>query len=675
MQTMILLKTHNQTIMKEITRKLCPFLFTAALVMAGSAPRLQAQTTLTGTYLQTFAIGSNTNAFAGSGSVAGWLYWYGLLGNVAMTNDPTMDASSNASSGSLMVYLPFGVTNSQQTFFGSFDDQYGYDFSETANGLNYTNVTFDIHVAPGTQPDGAGDFGSLGVGFYNTGTMGNVTIPGTATNGWAHLSVPIDKTKTGIGSLAAFLFAYQSYSTGYPTNPITFWIDNVALNYGGPPPPPPILSLEKPIAGLNVIDSSPGTYDRESILSTTTSDSWVGSANPVTYSFTITNFPVGSSIAAQMFLIGGITNIPSYETAPDYNESNVVIFAVEGSGTNSYGALQYKVGEANGNSMLYGAAPYTNAPGSGSTNFGSGNLGAVNGSSALGTWSLTFANDTNITLTAPDGSSTNFTIPENDAQAFNNAGGLMFLLGSQPNSTAAIGQRVVYSAVQIQGAATPLSDNFMSDATLNTNLWTVLASAPSGVLVVPTNTAYWVDWTVPDLGYSLEVGTNVAVPASYAVSSIAPAGQIGTLKKTLFPAASLPAGNAGFFRLVQLNATQLQVLLPGETNAPGTTLGYVGTPTAISLLAQGANPTPVIVNACDAHWNIVSGINDTISLTSSDLAAFLPKAMSMVNGTASFTGANGVLFQTQGSQTVTATDTTTGATLTAGTSAAVTVGP
>jgi hypothetical protein len=660
--------------MKKLIRKLCPLLFTAALVMAGSAARLQAQTVLTGTYIQNFATGGNTNDFADSGSVAGWFYWYGFYGNTGVTNDVDVNVANNPANGSLEIDLPFTASGNQQAIVGSFNDGGQYDFSETANGLNYTNITFDVLVATNTKPDSSGGFGFLNVGFYQTGTFGGVEIPGAASNGWVSLSVPVSKTAVGIGSVAAFLFNYNSYG-GYPTNPITFWIDNVALNYGGPPPPPPTLSLEKPIAGLNVIDSSPGTYDRESILSTNPGYSWVGSANPVTYSFTITNFPVGSSIAAQMFLIGGITSVPSYETSPDYNESNVIIFAVEGSGTNSYGAIQYKVGEPNGNSMLYGAAPYTNAPGSGSANFGSGNLGGVNGSSALGTWSLTFANDTNITVTAPNGSSTNFAIPESDAQAFNNADGLLVLLGSQPNSTAAIGQRVVYSAMQIQGAATLLNDNFMNDTTLNTNLWTVLASAPSGVLVVPTNTAYWVDWTVPDLGYSLEIGTNVAVPASYALSSIAPAGQIGALKKTLLPAASLPAGNAGFFRLVQLKATQLQVLLPGETNAPGTTLGYVGTPTAISLAAQGLTPTPVIVNACDANWNIVSGVNDTISLTSSDSSAFLPAAMSMVNGTASFTGANGVLFQSQGSQTVTATDTTTGATLTAGTSAAVTVGP
>ncbi len=662
--------------MKKLKRiKTFTFAFLAALSVAGTAQIAKSQTTLTGTYTQTFATGGITTNFAGTGSVAGWEYWYGLFGNTMMTNDVSMDVGGDPASGSLEVSLPFGASGNQQTFFGSFDDAYGYDQSETANGLNYTNITFYVRVASGTQPDSSGGFGQLAVGFYETGTFGSVEIPGAASNSWVQLSVPIDKTKSGINSVSMFLFDYNSYG-GYPKSPITFWLDNVSLNYGGPPPAPPTLSLEKPQPGLNVIDSSPGTYDRESIMSQNTSAySWVGASSPVTYSFTVKNYPVNQpSVAAQMFLIAGNPAIPSYETAPDYNESNVVLFVVTGNSTNANGNFYYKAFEGNGNNMIYGNAPYTNAPGTGSTNFGSGSLGSVTNTGVLGTWSMTFSQNTNITLTAPDGATANYTMNGYDASAFAGANGFVVMLGSQPDNSAAIGTRVVYSQIQVQGTPTPINDNFLADSSLNTNIWTVLASAPAGVLVVPTNTAYILDWTTPDAGYSPILGTNVASAASYFDLGLSPFGQIGSIKSTLLLQSNLPAGNQAYFRMIQRKFTQLQVLLPGETNAPGTSLGYVGSPTPVSIAAEGTTGTTVTVNACDATWHIVN-VTDSIKLTTSDSAAFLPAGnVSMVNGVAVFSGANSVDFQTQGSQTVTATDSTT-LTIPAATSAPVTVGP
>ena len=49
--------------------------------------------------------------------------------------------------------------------------------------------------------------------------------------------------------------------------------------------------------------------------------------------------------------------------------------------------------------------------------------------------------------------------------------------------------------------------------------------------------------------------------------------------------------------------------------------------------------------------------------------------MNMVNGTATFSDPNGVLFQTQGSQTVTAQDLTSTTVTNSAASAPVTVGP
>src|SRR5579863_8187289 len=70
-------------------------------------------TVLTNSYTNTFDSAGNTAPFTG-GSVASWIYWYGLGYSYAgMTNDPTHDAQTNANSGSLMVYLPFGAKGDQ----------------------------------------------------------------------------------------------------------------------------------------------------------------------------------------------------------------------------------------------------------------------------------------------------------------------------------------------------------------------------------------------------------------------------------------------------------------------------------------------------------------------------------------------------------------------------------
>ncbi len=112
-------------------------------------------------------------------------------------------------------------------------------------------------------------------------------------------------------------------------------------------------------------------------------------------------------------------------------------------------------------------------------------------------------------------------------------------------------------------------------------------------------------------------------------------------------------------------ASKLQVLLPGETAAPGTVSGKTGTPTAITA---GASVTAT-VNAVDANWNLVASATSTVAITSSDGNATLPANAALVAGTRTFS----VTLRTAGSRTITATD--VAAILAAGTSASVTVAP
>jgi hypothetical protein len=109
---------------------------------------------------------------------------------------------------------------------------------------------------------------------------------------------------------------------------------------------------------------------------------------------------------------------------------------------------------------------------------------------------------------------------------------------------------------------------------------------------------------------------------------------------------------------------KLQILLPGETAAPGTVTGKTGTPTA----QTAATPFNATVNAVDANWNPINTVTDAVGITSSDVNAVLPANAALVAGTQTFS----VSLKTAGSRTVTATDVTDGS-KTANTSAAVTV--
>jgi len=78
--------------------------------------------------------------------------------------------------------------------------------------------------------------------------------------------------------------------------------------------------------------------------------------------------------------------------------------------------------------------------------------------------------------------------------------------------------------------------------------------------------------------------------------------------------------------------SRLQVLLPGETAAPGTSSGKTGTPTA----QTAGYPFHVTVRACDSTWTLVSTVTHTIRILSSDASASLPAAAQLVGGTGDF---------------------------------------
>ena len=113
---------------------------------------------------------------------------------------------------------------------------------------------------------------------------------------------------------------------------------------------------------------------------------------------------------------------------------------------------------------------------------------------------------------------------------------------------------------------------------------------------------------------------------------------------------------------------KLQLLVPGETAAPGTASGKTGTPQ--TEYVNGA--FNVTVNAVDANWNVVSSVTDTVQITSTDAQAHLPSNAALVLGTGTFSVTLVTESHDPATTTLTASDVTDG-TKASDTSPAITV--
>jgi hypothetical protein len=225
----------------------------AGLAAAFLCAPARAQVVITNTFTFTFATGGAPANFNSS-----WVSWYNAPGNnTHIPVDVTMDASNNAASGSLKVVSPLNQPNgTQNVFFGTFASNVNnaYDFSVGANLTLYSNISFDIRVAPGTPLSGSGNYGSIGVGFISTNYYyeqfgASVAIPASASSQWVHLSVPIVLTQSNLSNVPGLAFDINSYS-GYPLFTITNWIDNISANSA------PIQSAGPNPANVLIVDAA-----------------------------------------------------------------------------------------------------------------------------------------------------------------------------------------------------------------------------------------------------------------------------------------------------------------------------------------------------------------------------------------------------------------------------------
>ncbi len=110
--------------------------------------------------------------------------------------------------------------------------------------------------------------------------------------------------------------------------------------------------------------------------------------------------------------------------------------------------------------------------------------------------------------------------------------------------------------------------------------------------------------------------------------------------------------------------TRLQILLPGESAAPGTVSGKTGAP----LQQVAGFPFNITVNACDSGWNTVTTVSNAISIDATDASATVPAPAQLVSGSRIFS----VTLNAAGTFTIFAHDETDN-TIPDGSSSAVTV--
>jgi len=310
---------------------------------------------------------------------------------------------------------------------------------------------------------------------------------------------------------------------------------------------------------LRLFGGSGGQYSRSQLTTIDQNQSWIGvSSYPVSYSFTMSSVPTtpGNLDMHIFFLPLAFFNGEQLNNNHDmdYHVLNELWLRIQG-GTGS---------------------DVCTADVSWKTNAGYANPNhtdlTISNPKAVGTWTLTFLNPTNGTLTAPGASPVPFTF--SDVNAVNDFGGSMILsFGNQCNGNGANqGVPNDWSKISVTGVnGLNENDDFTKETAIDPTVWDISNSNTKfSVVLVTTNSPYWVTWTTPYTGYGLGVSTNVSAGPwklpeyynSYGDGDTVPnQATQGTVNWSLIPSSCLPtvdgqpqSGQAtspdAFFRLV-----------------------------------------------------------------------------------------------------------------------------
>ena len=437
------------------------------------------------------------NTFDTDISGIAWQNWRAYVLGHELLWDASQDANGNAGSGSMHIRVDWPLTsdptwtnkwNDVQVAFGSPAGPFvaaDYVEVEAFIKIDVTNSSTAVN----------GKYGAIGV-ILNGGTGGWKGAVGyavlQATNGWQRIHGPLPSVAAGT-TFDQVVVMFISNGGDALTNTVNLWVDNVRIT--APPSVHtnrPALSIaQAPPAGLTCMATAPGdAWQRQMVRTVNTGYSWhaaTAASNTTTYAITVGALPGGaqSGFEAMMYLIPetGMSNPDGGSV--DWDSANVAYFVIN----------------ANANGTAKGNFRYkTNCPSA--ENFQSWtDHNCATG--PLGTWQLTFNNDTNVTITGPDGTSKSLTIP--DAAAANFQGNLIAYFGSRPGNETRIGQSATFSRIKITGTASTVDDTFVSSGPpydLDPATWVKKAKSPQGIFITAPDAKYWLTWPQPDGGFT-----------------------------------------------------------------------------------------------------------------------------------------------------------------------------
>jgi len=447
---------------------------------------------------------TNTYSYSGGQIGAVWTNWYGSAWIAPNTWDGNAGAPGSTPLGSMLITANFD--NEGDTQFAVFDNFDGIYFG--LNGLALTSFQCDVRFDGGSPTTVNGSvtnyghlqFGTRSVDYQSQDYFGSVEVPVGNTN-WVHVNIPINAaTDTNLLSIKDVIFKIDGLWYNAPLlGTMKLWVDNI--KFVGPagyttPPPPTLSKLQSVVPALRIFaGTTTETYDRQNIATVSQSASWVNN-NPSTISVTFSNFPIANQgYEFHIFLIptntlpSGYNGNPYGNTFVDWDAPVVAALRIVGNSTNVSTTFSYKTNLAGGNPNIVLA-----------------NIGGA----GIGTWSLRFNSATSMTLTPPagSGSATNFSMDSASAAYFSNP--LVAYFGVQPNVTTGEGQYVDVTEINVGPAG--VDDHFSADSALDSGTWTPIAVSTNSIWIAGTGTGgkYWLNWTIPDIGFGLEESTNLA---------------------------------------------------------------------------------------------------------------------------------------------------------------------
>jgi len=432
-----------------------------------------------------------------------WGNWFGTAYYQVLWD--ASDASNNVSSGSMQIQTFFpdsGIGGCCGPQFVAYNQNNGINPPLTGNGGNpsaalATNIEFDVRFDPTSiYTTNSGNWPTIEVGTrgvdFGQHTFATFTVP-TNQTGWVHITLPIGASALWTNIPNVYFKMFSTTFNGF----LKFYVDNIIFTTAAVPIVPPTMSITKAKPGLRMF-TGPSQYNRDQLVAVDTNQSWVGGTYPVTYSF----------------------DISDYDVSPPINEFHLFLTPlafVQGGVINQF--TDYSSASNNFRLQITGGAPGTAAVIANldwKTNIINANpdhiVASITNSTMLGTWTIRFNSATAGTLIMPTGTSTNFSLPSDVAATFANP--LAFFIGVQPNPIPSIGNHIEMTKITTTGVASP-GVPINSDLTtgIDTNVWSLAATASTAYLVPVTNSSsWWVSSSYPDYGEVLATAPTVSGP-------------------------------------------------------------------------------------------------------------------------------------------------------------------